>query len=688
MSKRPPRPGFIFHWQVFVLVAVMFLAVLVVYWPSLRGEFVWDDPLLVQKNPLITGKLNVSSVWFATDFPLTLTVFWLEWLMWGTSPVGFHLVNVLLHALSAVLVWRVLLRLKIPGAWLGAAIFAVHPVCAATAAWVSEQKNTLALVFYLLSLLCYLRSEQERAKSESKSFAANAHTFYWFSLFTFLLALLSKTSTVMLPVVLIGCVWWQHGRLTRRDVLMTSPFFLLALVFGLLTVWFQKHQAMAGMAVQSENFWGRLAGAAMAVWFYIGKALLPFKLNMIYPRWTIDPLNWHSWAPLLMLVLLIALFWRFRSTWGRPMLFAAGYFIANLFPVLGFFDMYYLTLSRVSDHFQYLPLIGIAVLTGAGLHYLLRRWTKEPGVESGDETQNARVDRSVTRLINPRQPLIAKGGIALLLLSLSVLTFQRARVLASDEMLWRDTLAKNPEAWLAHNNLGCILAENHSYDEAIRHFRSSIQIHERNPQAHGNLARALAFEGKTNEAEEHIRIALAIKPDDAAVQRSFASILSSHGKQKQALAHLREAIRLEPDLETRLQFADLLHQTGNAQEAIVQYRQVLLLNGDSIEGLNNLAWLLATSYDPFLRNGPEAVRLATRACELTHHQQAMHLGTLAAALAEAGRLAEAVDVAEESARIAIAAGQPQIAAMNQQLLVLYRAGKAWHEPPLKFDSAQ
>ena len=135
---------------------LLVLAGWLVYAGSFDGEFVWDDPLLVHKNPLVTGKLNVLSVWFSTDFPLTLTVFWLQWLAWGTSPVGFHVVNVLLHALNAILVYRVLLRLKIPGAWLGAAIFAFHPVCAASVAWISEQKNTLALVFYLLSLLCSL----------------------------------------------------------------------------------------------------------------------------------------------------------------------------------------------------------------------------------------------------------------------------------------------------------------------------------------------------------------------------------------------------------------------------------------------------------------------------------------------------------------------------------------------------
>jgi len=281
--------------------------------------------LLVDKNPLVTGKLNLFSIWFQTDFPLTLTAFWLQWLAWGKSAAGYHVVNVLLHALSAVLVWRVLLRLKIPGAWLGAALFAVHPLCVASAAWISELKNTLSLVFYLLSAVLYLDSESKVSSLNSKVPELEPNTGetstsatldfrpwtldarYWCSLAAFLLALLSKTSTVMLPAALLACAWWRRGQVTKRDAIRLAPFFILALGFGILTVWFQKHQAMAGVAVQTEGFAGRLAGAARAVWFYIGKALWPWRLNMIYPHWAIDPAKPLAWVPLLLLAAAFAI---------------------------------------------------------------------------------------------------------------------------------------------------------------------------------------------------------------------------------------------------------------------------------------------------------------------------------------------------------------------------------------------
>jgi len=273
-------------------VIFIVLVLLAAYWPAIRGQFVWDDELLVAKNPLVTGKLTLRSIWFGTDFPLSLTALWLEWLAWGKNPAGYHIVNILLHMAGTVLLWRVLLRLKIPGAWLGSLIFAVHPVCAGSVAWISELKNTLSLVFFLLSILWYLRFDEE---------PSSRHWSYWLSLMAFILALLSKTSTVMLPVVLLLCAWWRRGRITARDVLRTSPYFLASLAFGLMTIWFQAHQTMTTAPVETETFWARLASAAKAIWFYLGKDLFPVNLSMIYPRWTIDPAAPASYLPMLTL---------------------------------------------------------------------------------------------------------------------------------------------------------------------------------------------------------------------------------------------------------------------------------------------------------------------------------------------------------------------------------------------------
>ena len=626
---------------------LLFLLVFAAYWPALRGEFVWDDELLVLKNPLATGQLNLRNVWLQTDFSLTTVTLWLQWLLWGNHPACYHIVNVLLHALSCVLLWRVLLRLRIPGAWLAAAIFAVHPVVAASVAWISEMKNTLSLVFCLTSFWLFLSFEERTVAGKNK-----AGLSYLLSLGAFLLALLSKTSTVMLPVVLVLCAWWRRGEVTRRDWLRLAPFFALSLLLGCATIWFQHRVIIAGDPVQTENICGRFAAAGQATWFYLGKVFLPFNLSMIYPRWTMDQTAVLAYLPAVSWLAVLALLWKFRHrVWGRAALFGLGCFTVTLFPVLGFLSMDYLVISRVSDHFQYLPMIAIVVLFAAGLS----RWL-------------------------PAQMFMPATTIVLLL---SFATFQRAEIIARDETLWRDTLEKNPDSFTAHNNLGCLLARQNKMPAAIQEFEATLRLRSQNAPAHCNLGRAYAMQGDFVRAESHFQSALKIKPDDAEIQQAYALALLQQGKVEAAIEHLRLAVRVEPKIESRQHLAGLLHQTGQHREAIAQYREVLKREPDSMETLNNLAWMLATSPDATVRNGAEAVNFAEHACRLTDSKKAGMVGTLAAAYAEAGRFAEAVTTATKAAELADAAGDAPFAAANRQLLSLYRAGRPYHEAPAR-----
>ena len=498
--------------QYLLLLALAFI----VYLPAIHGQFIWDDPLVVLKNPLVTGELNLRSVWLHTDFPLSNVVLWLEWLLWKNNTTGYHVVNMLLHALNAALVWRVLARLKIPGAWLAGALFAVHPVCVASVAWISELKNTLSLPFFLASLWCHLRFEDDSATA--KNFQTRC--WYWLALGLFIPALLAKTSTVMLPVVLLACAWWRRDRLTRTDWLRTLPFFVLSLAFGFMSIWFQQHQAFTTGPVQTEGFAGRLAGAGMALCFYLGKALLPLGLNLIYPSKEIDPAAPSAWLPLLCWGLLLFACWWSRRGWGRPVLFAVGCFTVTLFPVLGFFDMYYLVISRVSDHFNYLPLICAVAAVAAGLRSLL------PG-----------------KALN--------WVASLLIVVLSVLTLQRAGVFATEEGLWQDTLAKNPDSSRAHNNLGGIRAEQGSLNEALPHFEAAVRLDPHNAAAQINLGRALALQGQFEQARPHFEAALQIKPSDPDAHRYYGEALADVGKKAEAIAHLKEALRLQPNEEVK-----------------------------------------------------------------------------------------------------------------------------------------
>lgn len=320
------------NWRAFgVGAALIMLLMFVADFPSLRGGFVWDDTTLITENRLVKANDGLYRFWFTTEaedyWPLTSTAWWLEWRVWGDNATAYRVVNLLLHGVNAILVWIILRRLKIPGAWVAALVFAIHPVNVATAAWISEQKNTLSMLFYLTAVLLYLRFDESEGRC-----------WYALSLGTFLLALLSKAAVAMLPVVLLGCVWWRRDRVRWKDLLRSVPFFVLSLVLGLVTVWFQHHPDSAGHPVRDDGFAARLAGAGWAPWFYLSKALLPLNLTMIYPRWKIDASLWVSYVPGIALAGCFMLFWRRRRTWGRPLLFGLGYFVIMLFPVLGFFN--------------------------------------------------------------------------------------------------------------------------------------------------------------------------------------------------------------------------------------------------------------------------------------------------------------------------------------------------------------
>jgi tetratricopeptide (TPR) repeat protein len=454
----------------------------------------------------------------------------------------------------------------------------------------------------------------------------------------------------MLPMVLLAVAAWQRGRITRRDLAHTSPHFVLALAFGLMSVWFQKFQALAGETLPAATFFERLALAGRMFWFYLGKALWPVNLNLVYPQWNVDARSFVAYLPWLLVGAGLILCWRFRRSWGRHVLFGVGCFGIMLFPALGFFNAQFLTKWQVSDHLQYLPLIAIVSLVAAGVASLVK-----PGIQ--------------------------RGAAIALLLAASALTLQRAHVFATEEALMRDTLAKNPAAAEAHNDLGVILARREQYSEAMSHFSAAVRFNSNSAAAHVNLGNGFALSGNLPEAEAHFSTALKIKPNDPETHAKLANILCAQGRDRDALLHLQHAARFKPSVETHLELATLLYKTGNYQNAVTLYRRIVEQKPDLPEALNNLAWLLATCADDRVRDGAEAVSCSEHACRLTHFDQPGFMSTLAAAYAEAGRFPEAVSTTETALRMQIAAGDTRSARINQQLLQFYRAGKPWHEPP-------
>ena len=642
-----------------VLGSLLLLAlVFAVYLPVLPGTFLMDDWRLVcANNPLVDGEFTPFNIWFQTDFTLSSLALWLQYLAWGHAAGGYHAVNLLLHSLGAVLIWRLLTTLKIPGAWLAAALFAVHPVGVNSVARIAEIKNTLSLPFFLLSFWAYLRYEALALFPATEAHDGNpparsaAASWYTLALLAFIAALLAKTSTVMLPLILIAGAAWQRGRVQRKDWLHAAPFFVLALAFGLMSVWYQKNQALfsAGETLVPQGFGQRFALSGHILGFYLGKALLPFHLSLVYPKWNLDPASVTTYLPQIAFCAGAMACWWFRRTWGRHVLFALGCYALALFPSLGFFDSQFLVLWQVSDHLQYLPLVApLALVAGclaAGL--------------------NRRI-----------YPFVAAALVA----GLAILAFQRASVFASEEKLMRDSIVQNPTDWYARNELGTILARRNDLAGALDQFQTAFKIQPQDARVNANLGHALALAGKPDEAEAHYRASLALDPANDDAHKNFADLLLHEGRIREAMIEYEASLAIKPDATTRLNLAQLYYQTGDASRAKREFQEVLRRDHDNPAALNNLAWLLATCGDGSQRNGADAVRYAERACTLTQFKQARVTGTLAAAYAEAGRFSDAVDRGRKTIQLANEAGDKRTAALAEQLLGLYLNNQPFHEP--------
>src|SRR5438552_14195641 len=335
-------------------------AVALIYSRVGNAGFIWDDEQHLTQNPVIIGPLGLADIWTsarAVYYPLVLTTFWILHKFVGLNPLPYHLLNVAWHALAALLLWRVLIQLRVRGAWVGAAIWALHPVVVQSVAWITEMKNTQSAVFYLLAISLFLQS---RGRSQGR-------LLYWVSVLSFAAAITSKPSTVMLPVVLALCMWWREDKLVWRNLRALIPFILVSLIASAWTIWEQKFHAGATGPDWVQAPLQRILISADAVWFYLLKLVWPHPLIFIYPRWDVDPSRWIAWIPLVALLVVATILFIKRNTVLRPVAFAFAYFVVTLFPVLDFFDIYFFRYSFVSDHFQYLASMGPLALAGAGV---------------------------------------------------------------------------------------------------------------------------------------------------------------------------------------------------------------------------------------------------------------------------------------------------------------------------------
>jgi tetratricopeptide (TPR) repeat protein len=618
---------------------LVLLTVFLVYLPALNGGLLLDDDSHITK-PELQSIGGLYRIWFEVGatyqyYPLLHSAFWFEHMLWNDSALGYHAVTLLWHMTSVVLLYLILTRLRIPGALLAVAIFALHPVMVESVAWMSEQKNTLSAVFCLSALLAYLKFDESR------------YGFYYFTaLCLFVLGLLTKTViTATLPATLLVVFWWQRGSLSwKRDIRPLLPFLVVGAMGGFVTAWVERKLIGAEGVDFELTLLERGLVAGRVVWFYLSKLVWPTNLTFFYPRWDVNPKEWWQW------LFPIATLGAFVGSWAmrrrsRAPLAAWLLFVGTLVPVLGFLNVYPFIFSFVADHFQYLASLGIIVPVSAAI---------------------------ATGLERASLPIRRAGAVLCILLvaTLAVLTLQQSRMYADVVTLYRTTIERNPDSWAAHNNLGTILSAQNQQQEAIEHYRAAIRVRPDYVAAHTNLGTALAATGQLPEAFDHLHKAIELQPESVAAHRSLGNALANAGRHAeaideyqaalmlrpedsltlnslgaalttigrlpQAIEHLQLAVRLNPaSQEARANLGNALARSGNLLEGIAELQRAIELRPDDAGTLNNLGIAL-------LQAGrfPEAIQQLRRAVQLSPTADAHNnLGT---AFMQTGRLPEAI----------------------------------------------
>jgi len=729
------------HWWWAVLLIAF---VIVAYAPVFSAGFIWDDESHLTQNPCIIGPLGLKEIWTSTRavyYPLVLTTFWALHKFVGLQPLPYHILTLLMHAGSAVLLWRVLRQLGVGGAWLGAALWALHPVMVQSVAWVTELKNTQSCLFYLLSISSFLNWEEQSHIPATRRIKSSL--MFSVSLVFFVLATSSKPSVVMLPAVLALCIWWRRRWIRWHDAVSLVPFLVISALASAWTIWEQKFHANAVGPEWAQTWPERLIIAGRAIWFYLAKLFWPDPLIFIYPRWEIHSSQWTAYLPLMAASVGLILLWFLPGKAGRALFFAAAYYVVLLFPVLGFFSVYFFRYSFVSDHFQYLASMGPLALAGVAVTQGCRRLALS---RRAQELLPARRQSAVATAIGWQSFLLAAVCGALLLV-LGILTWRQTAAYHNLIALYTRTLAKNPRCWMAHYNLGIFLKDRGEADQAITHYRQAIALWPGYVEAHYNLAHLLAEKGEVSDAIDEYEAALGINPADAEAHNNLGATLFENGRVDDAIAHYQQALAIRPDyaeascnlakallskgkmddalahyltcvallpnqadaqynlasvllrkgrtdeaidhyekaLELAPENADAHVNLGSAflskgrvQDAIAQYKEALRLAPANVPAQSNLAWVLATSPDPSLRNGAEAVLLAEEASRSSGGKKPVIQRILAAAYAEAGRFSEAKETAHQALQGADDQGNSALSDFLRREIALYELGRPYH----------
>jgi tetratricopeptide (TPR) repeat protein len=598
---------FLAAWRDWLPKALLLIVVtLWVFSPAYHGEWLWDDAVYVQKNEIIHDPLGFLKVWSNVDgqgdyYPLTQFVWWIEWQHLSKGTLGYHLTNVAFHLTGAFLLWILLARIGLRTAWVGALIFAVHPVMVESVAWISELKNTLSLPLLLLSMICWL---------EWKNGAPSR--FYRWSLLCYVLSLLAKIAGLMLPLVLLGHAWAVRGKVERKDFKDIAPFFAVMVVFVCIT--FVPHRAPNSPS-DMQPVWslaGALASVGWGAAFMLGKCLWPVDLLPVYggfglgPRSLLDVLPWLGFGGLFLLL------WRIRAAWSRCLLLGLGFFYLNLAPVLGFTFLHYTLMNWSTEHLLYLSIIGLIAVAVAGLDFL--------------ELNLSGIVRSAER-----------GLLVVVLALMAWKSHAYSKCYLSGETLWAPVVVREPTSSLVQQNYGTALIDHKKYMEAVPYVKSAVELNPSDDMALIQLGQIALQDRDMTGAEAYYRQAMAIAPKTAGPYINLGSLMFQLGRNTESIDFYKKALAIKSDsAEVQYDLGDVLLQSGDLPGAIEHLSKSEELDPKLAMTHENLGVALAR-----VGRSADAIAEFQFVEQLEPEKAAVH-NNLGLALARAGHIPEAI----------------------------------------------
>ncbi len=503
------------HW---VLGGILLVLTGIAYSPAFQAGFIIDDADFFLEDPVVKAADGLFQVWLnpLNDngvwpyLPITRTTFWLEYQLFGGNLTIAHTINIILHGLAALLLWRILLQFRIRGAWWVGMLFALHPIYVQSVAWIAQRKNGVAAIFFLLCVWSFWK------------FALKPR-WHWYAITCLFLvcALLSKTSTIMLPPMLVLVCWWLRLPWKRRDTLLLIPLFGIAAVAGIARIWFETHAINPLEGFVQLSFLERLQVFGHVPFFYLKKLILPYPLMFNYPRWTLDVETLSLYLPLFSIVFIFGcLLWKYQ-TWGKPLFLALSAFGLGLFPVSGLFHNGWFSASYVADHWGHLPSIPLLILAVVG------------GVWTVSSNPNF-----------SRFGGFAGGGFLILLVWL---TWNQTRIYQNLDTLWTHTLQYNPKSWMGHHQLAVMHHRRNEWDSALAHYNQSIALEARFRLNHKNRGKLHDQLGQLPQAITDYSTALQLNASDIETyaQRGFAYYRTE--AYAEAITDFNEVLRYIPN---------------------------------------------------------------------------------------------------------------------------------------------